>query len=150
MIPSEVAVLLPIHVRKIYRLAEERAIPGCRVGRSWRFNKADFLKVLSKMLNEVLYGLPQVRIRPQGDVTGKLTAIVGVAHGLTGGSRVQEEMVRSNEQLGRFNCLAGGRELRMVDLKKQVNELSQALGKSSPYDLAFLQESSTGGAREQE
>ena len=101
------------------------------------------------MLNEVLYGLPQVRIRPQGDVTGKLTAIVGVAHGLTEGSRVQEEMVWSNEQLGRFKCLAGGRELRMVDLKKQVNKLVQFLVKSPPCDLAFVQKSSTGGAREQ-
>ncbi len=47
MIPSEVAVLLRIHVRTVYKLAAEGIIPGNRIGRSWRFNKRAIIGLLS-------------------------------------------------------------------------------------------------------
>ena len=40
--------------------------------------------------------------------------------------------------LERFHRLSVGRELQMIDLKKQINELATRLGHESPYDLAFL------------
>lgn len=40
-----------------------------------------------------------------------------------------------NEDLTRFNRAAVGRELRMVELKKEVNELSRLLGRPEPYPL---------------
>ena len=45
--PSEVAELLKIHVKTVYRLAEQGAIPGNRVGRSWRFNKQSILELVA-------------------------------------------------------------------------------------------------------
>jgi excisionase family DNA binding protein len=45
--PSEVAQLLKIHVKTVYRLAEQGAIPGNRVGRSWRFNKQSVLALVA-------------------------------------------------------------------------------------------------------
>ncbi|MGH7843933.1 MAG: helix-turn-helix domain-containing protein [Candidatus Binatia bacterium] len=45
--PSEVAELLKIHVKTVYRLAEQGAIPGNRVGRSWRFNKQSVLELVA-------------------------------------------------------------------------------------------------------
>ncbi|MFQ5852903.1 MAG: helix-turn-helix domain-containing protein [Candidatus Binatia bacterium] len=45
--PSQVASLLQIHVRTVYRLAEEGVIPGNRIGRSWRFSKRDILHLVS-------------------------------------------------------------------------------------------------------
>jgi HAMP domain-containing protein len=43
------------------------------------------------------------------------------------------ELSRSNEQLKRFNRLAVGRELRMVELKREVNQLLCELDKGEKY-----------------
>jgi PAS domain S-box-containing protein len=40
-------------------------------------------------------------------------------------------------ELGRFNRLASGRELRMIELKRMVNERSSRLGMEPPFDLSF-------------
>ena len=45
--PSEVAVFLRIHVKTVYKLAEEGLIPGNRIGRNWRFRKSDILALVS-------------------------------------------------------------------------------------------------------
>ncbi len=45
--PNEVAALLRIHVKTVYRLAEEGLIPGKRIGRSWRFRKSSVLELIS-------------------------------------------------------------------------------------------------------
>ncbi len=44
---SEVAVLLRVNVRTIYRLAEKGAIPGNKIGRSWRFIKKEVLDLVA-------------------------------------------------------------------------------------------------------
>lgn len=53
-----------------------------------------------------------------------------------------EDLTRSNlllqqksDESDRFNKLAVGREERMIELKREVNALSRALGRSAPYDL---------------
>ena len=48
------------------------------------------------------------------------------------------ELVVANQELERFNQLAVGRESRMLELKREVNELAAALGKPPPYDLSFM------------
>lgn len=45
--PAQVASLLQIHVKTVYRLADEGTIPGTKIGRSWRFNKDNILEMLS-------------------------------------------------------------------------------------------------------
>ena len=37
------------------------------------------------------------------------------------------------------------RELRMIELKRQINELSEQLGKEAPYDVSFAGEDREGG-----
>lgn len=44
---SQVAALLQIHVKTVYRLTEDGTIPGNRVGRSWRFRKSRILDLVS-------------------------------------------------------------------------------------------------------
>lgn len=52
MTPSEVANLLKIHLKTVYKLAEKGVIPGNRIGRSWRFSRSDVLELVSsKPLN---------------------------------------------------------------------------------------------------
>jgi len=48
-----------------------------------------------------------------------------------------EELEQRTIELGRFNRLASGRELRMIELKRMVNERSARLGMDAPFDLSF-------------
>jgi DNA-binding NtrC family response regulator len=47
--------------------------------------------------------------------------------------RRSEELARSNAELAWFNRVAAGRELRMIELKQKVNDLSRQLGQPAPY-----------------
>lgn len=69
------------------------------------------------------------------------------ARDITSRKEQKEELTRrigelrvANEDLSRFNMAAVDRELRMVELKKQVNRLCAELGKQPPYDLDFAKE----------
>ena len=48
-----------------------------------------------------------------------------------------EELHATNEELTRFNKASVGRELRMIELKKEINELYVQSGKSPRYPLDF-------------
>ncbi len=48
LLAPEVAVLLRMCVKTIYRLAEAGMIPGKRIGRSWRFSRSDIMEFISK------------------------------------------------------------------------------------------------------
>jgi excisionase family DNA binding protein len=54
MTPSEVAALLKIHLKTVYKLAERGVIPGNRIGRSWRFSRNDVLELVSSKSMGVL------------------------------------------------------------------------------------------------
>jgi excisionase family DNA binding protein len=45
--PSQLAALLQVNIRTVYRLAEKGAIPGNKIGRCWRFRKTDILDLVS-------------------------------------------------------------------------------------------------------
>ena len=47
MTPSEVADMLKIHLKTVYKLAEKGVIPGNRIGRSWRFSRSDVMELVS-------------------------------------------------------------------------------------------------------
>ncbi len=51
--------------------------------------------------------------------------------------RQLEELQSKNEELSRFNRVAIGRELRMIELKKQINELYAQAGRPPRYRLDF-------------
>jgi GAF domain-containing protein len=48
-----------------------------------------------------------------------------------------EAMHEQLEELTRFNAVAVGRETRMIELKKEVNELRTRAGEPARYDLEF-------------
>jgi two-component system, chemotaxis family, CheB/CheR fusion protein len=48
-----------------------------------------------------------------------------------------EDLESTNLELSRFNSVSVGRELRMIELKKTINELSARLGEEQPYPLDF-------------
>jgi len=54
--------------------------------------------------------------------------------------RVQEQLSRRMRQLEQFNRLAVGREQRMIELKREVNEMARKAGAAPPYDLGFVED----------
>lgn len=52
--------------------------------------------------------------------------------------RVEEERKRTIEDLQAFKKATVNRENQMIELKREINELSKQLGKPAPYDLTFL------------
>lgn len=59
---AEVAALLRMHVRTVYRLAEEGILPGSKIGHSWRFRRKNILAAISERRN--------VKFKP-GNLPGK-------------------------------------------------------------------------------
>jgi PAS domain S-box-containing protein len=84
-------------------------------------------------------------ITPVQSEGGAISHFAGIMDDITHRREIEEELkrraealARSNAELARFNRLAVGRELRMVELKQQVNELCQQLGKPQVYDLGGI------------
>ena len=55
----------------------------------------------------------------------------------------QQKLQESLTDLQRFNRMAVGRELRMIELKGQVNDLARQAGAIEPYDVLFANEPDT-------
>lgn len=84
---------------------------------------------------------------------GRVTRVYGVMQDISGRRRTEDELrgqttelLRRNQELERFDHASVGRELEMIRLKRQVNELSLALGQPAPYDLSFADDASADGA----
>jgi hypothetical protein len=52
-----------------------------------------------------------------------------------------EELLIINEDMEKFNNAAVGRELRMIELKKEINELCRQTGQPPRYPLDFDEDS---------
>lgn len=83
-------------------------------------------------------GMP---LKQQG---GRAQRMTGIAQDITDRKRAEiqlqrhsDELRRRNDELERFNRASIGRELRMVELKQEVNELALRLGEAAPYDVGF-------------
>lgn len=75
---------------------------------------------------------------------GELIGVLGIARDITAIKaaeaalmRQTEELRARNEELERFNRAVVGRELDMIDLKRQINELCRQLGQQPVYNLDF-------------
>jgi PAS domain S-box-containing protein len=78
------------------------------------------------------------------DASGRIIGASKIAHDITERKQAEEEVRRhseelrvQNEQLEVFNQAAMGRELRMVELKKEVNELCVQAGQPPRYNVDF-------------
>jgi two-component system CheB/CheR fusion protein len=85
--------------------------------------------------------------RPILDEQGQVAEILAIASDITERKQAEEliqrqvgELQASNEDLERFNKASVGRELRMIELKKEINELCVQTAQAPRYPLDFEEE----------
>ena len=81
--------------------------------------------------------MAEVVITAIRDESGKLRGFSKITRDITERKRVEGDILRHVEELERFNKATVGRELRMVDLKKEVNELCGRAGEPSRCPAGF-------------
>ena len=55
--------------------------------------------------------------------------------------KIEDQLKKNLKDLEQFKRITINRENRMIELKKEVNKLSEKLGRSQPHDLSFLEAS---------
>lgn len=75
---------------------------------------------------------------PLCDETGRIIAIIGVGTDIS--KRKEDEAIiqRQIDELTTFNKVSVGRELRMVELKQEINHLCAEIGQPPKYSVDFL------------
>lgn len=76
-------------------------------------------------------------LNPLRDKSGNMIGFVKIIRDLTEKQQAEEALRKNVDELTRFNKAMVRRELRMIELKKEVNMLSVELGKKIPYSLDF-------------
>jgi len=71
---------------------------------------------------------------------GDLVAIIGIGTDISKRKEAEEVIQRQIKELTQFNSVSVGRELRMIELKKEINALCAQTGQPPRYALDFLEE----------
>ena len=77
-----------------------------------------------------------VRLIPYRTSDNRIGGVVLAFVDITDNKRAGEVMRTRNEELERFSKVAVGRELRMIELKKEINTLAGRLGEAPRYVIA--------------
>ncbi|MDA3814410.1 MAG: PAS domain-containing protein, partial [Candidatus Cloacimonetes bacterium] len=70
------------------------------------------------------------------DEAGKITHYLGYIVDITERKRAEEKLKKRLNELETFNRVTVGRELKMIELKKEINELLEKSGKEAIYKIA--------------
>jgi hypothetical protein len=82
------------------------------------------------------------RIAPYRTADDHIAGVVVTFVDITERRHAEEKLRAHAQELERFNRLAVGRETRMIDLKKEINDLLGRLNEQPRYELDFEEESS--------
>ena len=91
-------------------------------------NPVDFEDVRDEMVFHNFY-------YPVQDKTGEMMGVAIFAQEITERNNMEEELKRKMEELEQFSKLAFGRELKMIRLKQEINELRHQLGQDARYEI---------------
>ncbi len=75
----------------------------------------------------------EYRTNPVFDDSGRLEGAVVTFRDISERKRIEQGLHQQLGELEHFNRLAVGRELRMLELKREVNELLAELGRAAKY-----------------
>jgi PAS domain S-box-containing protein len=78
-----------------------------------------------------------VTTTPLRDAQNRMIGAVHVARDISEQKKAEAEIRQQLQELERFNSVSVGRELRMIELKKEINELFRQAGKPPRYPLKF-------------
>lgn len=76
-----------------------------------------------------------VSIAPIFDENGKCAHLIGSVHDITDRKCAMEELKRKNNELQIFYDAAVGRELNIIELKKEINKLLEKYGEKPKYEI---------------
>jgi PAS domain S-box-containing protein len=79
-------------------------------------------------------------------VAGQQERFIVLSRDITARKAAEAKLRQRNQELEHFNRAATERELRMVALKAEVNELARAVGRPAPYDISFADASASRAA----
>jgi len=91
-------------------------------------NPADFDDVRDGMVFHNFY-------YPVQDKTGAIIGVAIFAQDVTERKHMEEDLKRNVEELEQFSKLAFGREIKMIQLKQEINELRGQLGQGEKYEI---------------
>jgi PAS domain S-box-containing protein len=74
---------------------------------------------------------------PLRDETGRFIGTLSMVQDVTAREQAEDALRAANLELAEFNAAMVGRELRMVELKRELNALCAAAGQPPRYDLDF-------------
>jgi PAS domain S-box-containing protein len=80
----------------------------------------------------------EVSAAPVFNEKGEVVQVIEICRDVSERVRAEDQLQATVTDLGRFNRLAVGREERMVELKREVNEMARKAGVAPPYDMALL------------
>ena len=72
---------------------------------------------------------------PLRDSEGNIVGLVGISRDITEHKETEDRLRRTMSNLERFNRLAVGRELQMIELKREVNDLLRSMGREEKYRI---------------
>lgn len=78
-------------------------------------------------------------VTPYQDETGQLTGAVVVFRDISEQQKNQEELQNQMNELQRFNLITMGREIKMIELKEEINVLLDAQGAAPKYKIVAEQ-----------
>lgn len=83
-----------------------------------------------------------MRISPYRTTEDRINGVVIAFIDITAMKEAEQQLQENMDELSRFNQVMVARESRMIELKKEVNELCEKLGETPRYPLAFEKEES--------
>jgi len=77
---------------------------------------------------------------PLRDAAGNLLGTFGISRDITARKHAEDDLRQRYAELEHFNRAATEREVRMIELKRELNAMASELGRPAPYNLSFAEE----------
>lgn len=95
------------------------------------FNKEYRIKRINDQQERWVHGMGKLEFNDDEDPI----KMIGTIQDITERKRVEEKLINRNKELELFNEVTVDRELKMIELKKEINELLEKSGKMPKYKI---------------